>query len=33
LLGFMSITAFISLWISNSASCSMMLPIVNAKIV
>ena len=33
LLGFMSITAFISLWISNSASCSMMLPIVNAKII
>ena len=28
LLGFMSITAFMSLWISNAAACSMMLPIV-----
>ena len=28
LLGFMGITAFMSLWISNAASCSMMLPIV-----
>ena len=31
LLGFMAITAFMSLWISNAAACSMMLPIVNAK--
>lgn len=28
MLGFMSITAFMSLWISNAASCSMMLPMV-----
>lgn len=30
MLGFMIVTAFMSLWISNAASCSMMLPIINA---
>ncbi|CAF1091422.1 unnamed protein product [Brachionus calyciflorus] len=32
MLGFMTITAFMSLWISNAASCSMMLPIINAVV-
>ena len=32
LLGFMSITGFMSLWISNAASCSMMLPMINAVV-
>jgi sodium-dependent dicarboxylate transporter 2/3/5 len=29
LLGFMSVTAFMSMWISNAAACSMMLPMVS----
>lgn len=33
MLGFMGITAFMSLWISNAASCSMMLPIINAVVI
>ena len=32
MLGFMTITAFMSLWISNAASCSMMLPMINAVV-
>ena len=32
MLGFMSITAFMSLWISNSAACSMMLPMITAVV-
>lgn len=32
LLGFMTISAFMSLWISNAAVCSMMLPMINAVV-
>ena len=32
MLGFMSISGFMSLWISNAATCSMMLPMVGSTL-